>query len=132
MAVVVGGLVEVEPPPPLPTAAQNLSIPVCTLPFHLSVVMFLRLGIGVHTIVSLAARVAQADLAVSPNCVDQRADAAVVIGGTSRVLGDGIGDARGSASWDKVVDAEGSSHGGESREREDSKRCHFDEDRCSS
>lgn len=79
-----------------------------------------------HTVVGLAASVAQADLAVPSDCIDQRADAAVVIGSAGRVLGDRVGDTRGCTGWNKVVDAEGGGHDREGREGEDSDRRHFD------
>lgn len=82
-----------------------------------------------HTVISNAAGVAQADLAVSFDCVDLLADALVVIGGTGRVLGDGIRDTLRRARRGEVVDAKGGGHGGKGRKREDSDRCHCDQSR---
>lgn len=83
-----------------------------------------------HTVVSGAAGVAQADLSVASDRVNQRADAGVVGGLAGRVLSDRVGDTLGTASRHELADAESGSHSGESRQGKNSDGRHCDGVRC--
>ena len=124
--MVAGGVV-VEPSPPFATAAQNSSIPVWTPPSHSLVFqVFGTSGIATaHTVVGLAAGVAQADFTVAANRAAHGADTGGVVGSACRMLSNRLVDARRATSRNILANAESGGHGGEGRERKDSNGCHF-------